>query len=735
MKKNVSNLSVTSFKKGETVSVVTVQKGKEFLDYLVPKDGIVIGSIVKVPLKNKITIGVVWCKGLPEQNSFVKKKIYDVINITPLSSEVREFIFKVSKYNIFSLNTAVRLTINPNLNLELTEKTFFYELGKFKKIKLTPSRDRVIKMISTNYNKKLTSSEIITETGVSKSVLVGLEKLQLIKKTEFNQESIPLPQVTFSKTLTYKQKKIAKNLREKVRAANYSTILLKGVTGSGKTEIYMEAISEAISLNKQVLVLFPEISLSSNFCAILKQRFKKGFAEWHSSIGKKQKRSILKNILNGSLKLVFGARSAVFLPFKNLGLVIVDEEHDTSYKQEEGTHYNGRDMAVLKGYYSRATVILVSATPSIETWVNVKKSKYDHISIKERFGNAILPEINIVDLRNKKLPSNRWISNNIIDKINDRINKNQQSLLFINRRGYSPTLLCRKCYMALKCQTCDSNLNEHKILKSLLCHLCGTKYPYPEKCEFCGNEKEFIPIGPGVERIEEEIVSLFPDAKVKTISSDHFGNIVELQKIFDKIISGKLDIIIGTQIISKGHNFPLLSFVGVIDIDVALQGGDIRAVERTFQLLRQVVGRSGRFNIPGEAIIQTYFPDHEVMHAIRNENDEDFLDLQSNLRKEANVPPFTRMIAVIISGANYKLAFDFARQLTKDIFSLNIKNIEIYGPADAKISKIRNKYRIRILMKVPKNFSKQELLIQIFEKRKCPSFLNLKIDVDPLSFT
>ena len=509
MTKNVLNQNLTSFRKGETVSVITVLKGKQFLDYLVPNSGVVIGSIVKVPIKNKFTIGVVWSKSSNEKNLFVKKRICEVLNITPLCSEVREFILNISKYNIFSLNKAVRLTINPNLNLEVTKKTFFYELGSFKEIKLTSARDRVIKMISANHNKKLTELDIIAETGVSKSVLAGLEKLQLIKKTESSQDNLPLPKITFSKTLTRKQKSISENLIKKVRSKNYSTTLLKGVTGSGKTEIYMEAISEAILLNKQVLVLFPEISLSSNFYKILKKRFENGFAEWHSGIGNSQKRSILKNILNGSLKLVFGARSAVFLPFNNLGLVVVDEEHDTSYKQEEGTLYNGRDMAVLKGYYSKASVILVSATPSIETWVNVKNLKYDYLSIKERFGNANLPVISIVDLRNNELPKNRWVSKEIIEKITNCLHRKQQSLLFINRRGYSPTLLCKKCYEAIKCNSCDCNLYEHKFLKGLLCHLCGTKYPYPDNCQFCGSANEFIQIGPGVERIEEEIVYHF----------------------------------------------------------------------------------------------------------------------------------------------------------------------------------------------------------------------------------
>ena len=333
------------------------------------------------------------------------------------------------------------------------------------------------------------------------------------------------------------------------------------------------------------------------------------------------------------------------------------------------------------------------------------------------------------------MPHNRWISDDIIKKINNRINKNQQSLIFINRRGYSPTLLCKECYRAVKCNTCDFNLNEHKFLNGLLCHLCGTKYSYPEKCDHCGTRNEYIPIGPGVERIQEEISLLVPNAKVQIISSDHLKNMNELKNTFNKIVNGKIDVVIGTQIIAKGHNFPLLSFVGIIDIDVALQGGDIRATEKTFQLLRQVVGRSGRFDVSGEAIIQTYFPDSEVIKAICNEDDMNFLDLQSEIREIANVPPFSRMIAITITGVNHELAFNFSQQLTKDIFLLKIKNIKIYGPADAKISKIRNKYRIRILIKVQKDVMIQSFLRRIIEKRKRPASLNVTIDVDPINFT
>ncbi len=734
MEKKISNLDNQSLKKGESVSVVTVQKGKQFLDYIVSTDGLSVGSIVMVPLKNKIVTGIIWSKSFNKKSLYLKKEIQKVLPFPPLSEEIRNFILKISQYYVLSINTAFRLVINPNLKLEIEEKNFYYELGKLEVTKITPARNRVIQLMIENQGNQLSSSEIILKTGVSKSVLEGLEKLEILKKSILSPKENSNVKINFNKNLTNNQKLISYYLIEKVKSENYSTVLLKGVTGSGKTEIYLEAIYEAIHLNKQVLVLFPEISLSSNFYKILKTRIEGGFAEWHSGIRKKAKRIILKNILNGSLKLVFGARSAVFLPFNNLGLVIVDEEHDTSYKQEEGIHYNARDMAVLKGYYSNATVILVSATPSVETWANVENLKYSYKSIEERYGNAKLPEIKIVNLREEKIPTNRWISNSIIKKIRDCINKGQQSLLFINRRGYAPTLLCKSCYKSVKCKTCDFNLNEHKHFKSLLCHICGKKYDYPKICEFCGQKTQFISVGPGVERIGEEISTFFPNANVQIISSDHFKNIDELQKIFDKIISGEIEIIIGTQIISKGHNFPFLSFVGILDIDIALQGGDLRAAERTFQLLRQVVGRSGRFNISGNAIIQTYFPDNQVINALCKENDEDFLNLQSQLRKIANVPPYSRMVALIISSENYSKAKNFAKQLAKDLLFLNNKNLEIYGPADAKISRIRDKYRIRILIKAQKNFDIQTLLNDVITQRKCPFNLDLTIDVDPFNF-
>ena len=735
-KRKSLNSSKTSFyNEGETVAVVITQKGKEHLNYLVPKGGVILGAIVQVPLRNKIVLGIVWCSVPSSKNSYEMRKISKVLDLPKLNNAIRNFLKKSSEYNIFSLSTALRLCLNPSLNIEKYENEFFYEMGIQKLRRFTPERKRVLAILATNEKKPIGRAELIARSFVSDSVIRNLEEKKVITKVSIaqNNDFVKI-QPSFSKTLSNHQKEISHELCAKVKTQSYSTIMLKGVTGSGKTEVYMDAIAEAISLGRQVLVLFPEISLGTTFYKHLKKRFKFGFAEWHSSISKKEKRKILKCVLKGSLKLVFGARSAVFLPFSNLGLIIVDEEHDTSYKQEEGVRYHGRDMAVLKGFYSDAPVILVSATPSLETWVNVAEMKYASYTLPERFGNASLPQVRLIDMRGNSLEKNHWISEDVTEKIEHCIKKNQQSLLFLNRRGYTPLLMCESCFHILSCESCDAKLTEHKLYKAILCHLCGVRYDFPKTCPSCHNNTRYISIGPGIEKIEEEAKSLFPNARIEMLSSDHYKNSKDLREGFERINSGEIDIIIGTKIISKGHNFPFLSFVGVIDVDLALQGGDIRAAENTFQLLRQVIGRAGRFNTTGEAFIQTYFPEDLVMKTICSENDEEFMNLQSKLRKTAKVPPFGRMIALIFTGSVHEITMYFARKITIEIYSLKQHGVEIFGPADARISKLRKKYRIRVLLKSSKKLPIQTLLRNILEKIKLPRGVNLTIDVDPLNF-
>ena len=727
----------TSFlEEGDTATVVITQRGPEFLDYLVPKGGVTLGAIVHVPVRSKIVLGVVWSIGQFSQTSYRKKEISKIVDLPSLTNDVRNFLQKSSEYNLLPLNMGLRLCLNPNLDLGKAYSNYIYEIGPEKFFRLTSQRKRVLDFLSSQRKNPISKSKLMIESNVSNSVIRDLEKKKIITKISvpINDNFLKI-QATFSTTLSKSQKRVSDDLRSKVKSASYSTTMLKGVTGSGKTEVYMDAIAEAVLLGRQVLVLFPEISLATTFVERLQKRFKFGFAEWHSSISKKEKNKILKSVLDGSLKLVFGARSAVFLPFRDLGLVIVDEEHDSSYKQEEGVRYHGRDMAVLKGFYSEAAVILVSATPSLETWVNVLEKKYEGKTLPERFGNARLPKVSLVDLRANPLERNRWISREIVERISRQIKRKQQSLLFLNRRGYTPVLVCESCFQTLKCRSCDAKLAEHKLFEALLCHLCGARYQSPKMCPSCGNQTNYIPIGPGIEKIAEETRSLFPDARVELLSSDHYVSLQNLKECFKRITNGEIDIIIGTQLISKGHNFPFLSFVGILDVDLAFNGGDFRAAENTFQLLKQVIGRAGRFELPGEACIQTYFPEDQVMKTIcAAAADEKFMEAQKNLREMARVPPFGRMVALIVSSSVHKVAMVFAKKLTKKILPLQEYDVEIYGPADARISKIRKKYRVRILLKAPKVVSIQPLLRNILEKNPPPRAINLTIDVDPINF-
>ncbi len=734
-RKSTHTNETSFFREGETVSVVTLQKGTDFLDYLVPEGGVELGSFVKVPLRNKIILGIVWSKERSTKTTYDKKEISKVLNLPSLTDDVRNFLKRCSEYNIFSLNTALRLCVSPNLNLENSDSESFYEIGIQETKRLTPERKRVLDSLSIIGQAPISKTDLIKVSKVSESVIRNMEKRNIIRKISVERTNdFAKIQPSFSKTLSDSQKHVSDDLRLKVKSESYSTTLLKGVTGSGKTEVYMDAIAEAILLGHQVLVLFPEIGLSTTFAERFQKRFKCGFAEWHSEISVKQKRNILRAVLDGSLKLVFGARSAVFLPFNNLGLIIVDEEHDSSYKQEENIRYHARDMAVLKGSYSQAPVILVSATPSLETWVNALEMKYEGKSLPKRFGNALLPNVTLVDMRQKSSKEHQWLSKEIVKKIECNMKKKQQSLLFLNRRGYSPLIMCKHCFHVLTCRNCDAKLADHKLHQALLCHLCGSRYELPKTCPSCHKNFCHISIGPGIERIEEEIRSIFPTAVIELLSSDHYNESENLKDCFKRIACGKVDIIIGTQMISKGHNFPLLSFVGIIDVDLALKGGDIRAAENTFQLLRQVIGRAGRHEIAGEAYVQTYFPDDTVMKTLCMANDDEFMFFQKKLRELAKVPPFGRMVALIVSGSVRDNSMDYAQRLVKKMFALKKYNVEIYGPADARVSKIRKKFRVRILLKASKFLPIQPLVKNILLDTRPPRGVRVTIDVDPITF-
>ena len=447
-----------------------------------------------------------------------------------------------------------------------------------------------------------------------------------------------------------------------------------------------------------------------------------------------ERRRTWKMVGQGHAQMVVGARSALFLPFQNLGLIVVDEEHDSSYKQEDGVLYNARDMAVLRASLVGGQVVLASATPSLESWANVESGKYKKIDLKSRFGAAKMPDMRAIDMRKETLPGDRWISPSLQKMVEIRIKAGEQSLLFINRRGYAPITICRACGSQVGCDSCDARMVEHRFLKRLMCHQCGATKPVPKVCPSCEAEDRLAVLGPGVERLAEEATALFPGAKVAVLSSDLFGSARALKVQITALASGEVDVIIGTQLVAKGHNFPRLTLVGVIDADLGLQGSDLRAAERTFQLMRQVAGRSGRSDKPGVAVLQTHQPEHPVIRAILGGDEEAFWRTEAREREAAGVPPYGRLVGVVLSSNNEQEAFEVGQAMAQNCMPLTKIGAQVFGPAPAPIARIRGRHRVRLLVKADKSASIQTALTEWKAQFKFPKSLRLSIDIDPQSF-
>ncbi|MEZ5722527.1 MAG: primosomal protein N', partial [Paracoccaceae bacterium] len=495
-----------------------------------------------------------------------------------------------------------------------------------------------------------------------------------------------------------------------------------------------EAVAETLRRGRQALVLLPEIALTAEFLTRVEARFGARPAEWHSGVTMTERRRLWRMAGEGAAPLVVGARSALFLPFRDLGLVVVDEEHDSSYKQEDGVLYSARDMAVLRASLCSARVILASATPSLETWANAEAGKYERVDLAARFGPAVLPELRAIDMRDEDLPANRWISPTLEAHVRDRMAKGEQSLLFLNRRGYAPVTICRACGHQIGCDHCDARMVEHRFLKRLVCHQCGETKPMPEACPSCDAEGKLAPVGPGVERLAEEVKERFPEARIAVLSSDLFGSARALKDQIGLIAQGGADIIIGTQMVAKGHNFPLLTLVGVIDADLGLQGSDLRAAEKTFQLIRQVAGRAGRADKPGLALLQTFQPEHPVIRSILSGDEEGFWRAEADERRAAGVPPFGRLAGIVVSAGSAEAAFDLANALARADKPLRDVGAQLFGPAPAPIAWIRGRHRVRLLVKADKGTPLQPALRAWVGQFTPRGDTRLSVDIDPQSF-
>lgn len=508
--------------------------------------------------------------------------------------------------------------------------------------------------------------------------------------------------------------------------------LLFGITGSGKTEVYFHLIAREIKKGKQVLLILPEIALTQQILDRFETRFGFKSGVWHSSVTKTNKQKILKGIASGSIKIIIGARSSLFLPYKDLSLIIVDEEHDQSYKQESLTHYNARDMAVLRGYLEGFRVLLGSATPSVESYHNCMHGKYQLLHLDHRYQNVLLPTIDIIDMKQEKLPEGRWISQSLKDQVDRALTKSEQVLLFLNRKGYAPVIICKSCGHKVSCRHCSTYLVLHKIKERLECHRCGFYTKIFIKCPECKLEDSFIPCGPGIERLHEEAVELFPKAKIIAISKDNFSNINEANEILHKIEKHEVDIIIGTQIITKGYHFPKLNFVGIIDVDLGFNNCDLKSFEYTFQLLQQVSGRAGR-ETAGRVLLQTYQKSSKIMDYVVNNNYQDFIEYELENRSKGSMPPFSKVALVMTMAAKSDKAHSFAKELL--YLAPKINDLKIWGPAPASLTKLKGKYRYNLLVICSKNIALQQYLTNWIGKIKIPWQINLKIDIDPYNLT
>ncbi|MGA9603379.1 MAG: primosomal protein N', partial [Methyloceanibacter sp.] len=654
-------------------------------DYLVPQGTRVEpGQFVIAPLGPVEYLGVVWSRpegeGPPDIKPEKLRAIIEVIDdVPPLPRVSLDFADWVANYTLSSPGMVLRMMMSAGRAFSPPAPRYGVRLIGAPPSRMTPARARVIEAASNGMI--WVKSSLAEAAGVSTGVIDGLvDSGTLIAEPLPDWHALPLDIGRERAKLTPEQKEAARELLSHTRDG-FTVTLLDGVTGSGKTEVYFEAIAQALARGQQALVLMPEIALTSQFIARCEERFGAKPAEWHSGVPAPQRGRVWRAVAENKAKLVVGARSALFLPFPDLGLIVVDEEHDAGYKQEERVTYQARDMAVVRGSLGHCPVVLSSATPSIESLVNVEQGRYRHIRLGLRYKADGLPAIAAIDMRASPPERGKWLSPVLIDAIAETLERGEQALLFLNRRGYAPVTLCRKCGFKFECPNCSAWLVEHRFRRRLECHHCGKFVPIPEKCPNCQAEESLVACGPGIERIAEEVAALFPDARRVLLSSDLTPNIAELRHTLREIEEREVDIVIGTQLVAKGHHFPGLALVGVVDGDLGLAQADPRAAERTFQLLTQVTGRAGREAIKGRGLIQTYMPEHPVIAALVSGDRDNFLAREIEERRKATMPPFGRLAALLVSASSREAAESYAREVARAAPAA--AKIEVLGPAEA----------------------------------------------------
>lgn len=705
------------------------------LDYKVP-DGMTVepGQVVECPLGPRTVVGIVWeAERLPGTDVPAEKlrNLRGLYPIPPLSASLRRLIEWTADYYVASLASVARMALSSGGALKGPASITEYRLTGGMPERLTPQRQAAMEALE---GEQATIRELAGIAGVSEGVLRGLVNHGVLEPVEvdcdrpYDEARPDFAQVE----LSGQQRDAAETFSAAVRAKKFTPFLLDGVTGSGKTETYFEPVAEALRMGRQVLVLLPEIALTENFLHRFEERFGTAPVLWHSSLKSTERRRAWRAVANGNAQVVVGARSALFLPFANLGLIVVDEAHETSFKQEDGVRYNARDVAVMRAHFERFPIILASATPALESLQMAESGIYAKVDLPSRFGGAQLPQIDIVDLTEEKPPQGMWLAQRLVDGIAERLERGEQSLLFLNRRGYAPLTLCRHCGFRFQCPNCTAWLVEHRFTRRLACHHCGHETPSPAACSECGEPDCLVACGPGVERIADEVAERLPEARVFVATSDTLSSPGRAAEFIGAVEAKEIDVIVGTQLVTKGFHFPELTLVGVVDADLGLEGGDLRAGERTYQQVAQVAGRAGRGSKPGEVLIQTRHPEASVIAALAAGDRDAFYSAETEMRRDAGAPPFGRWASIIVSSEDESEAREAARRIGDT--RPDVPDCMILGPAPAPMALLRGRYRYRLLMNARRSVQLQDIIRQWLGRIDHPPGVRLAVDVDPYSF-
>ena len=721
------------------VRVAVLQHGLGALDYAVPEGmDLAPGDVVVVPLGPREITGVVWdAERLTAKDVPIEKlrPVRGRLEVPPLAEPLRRLIEWVADYYMAPLAAVIRMALSVSSALGGDRSVVEYRPTGVVPARATPQRTQALERLGERQG----SARDLARIGqVSEAVIRGLVSCGALEPVMVAADApLPVPQPGFAvPDLEAGQAAAAQTLVEAVAARAFAPVLLDGVTGSGKTEVYFEAVAEALRQGGQTLVLVPEIALTAPWLSRFEARFGCAPVAWHSDLRSSERRRVWRAVANGEARVLVGARSALFLPFADLRLIVVDEAHETSFKQEEGVHYHARDVAVMRAQLESVPVILATATPAIETRVQVERGRYTRLELPSRFGGATLPDIATIDLRHAPPDRGRWLSPPLLHALRDNLERGEQSLLFLNRRGYAPLTLCRACGERIQCPQCTAWLVEHRLTRRLMCHHCGFTTPPPPACPACGAEGMLVPCGPGVERLAEEVAQVLPDARVALVTSDTIFSPARAAALVAAVENREIDLLIGTQLVTKGYHFPGLTLVGVVDADLGLAGGDLRAGERTFQQIAQVAGRAGRGDKPGRVMLQTHQPEARIMRALVEYDREGFYDAETEQRREVNAPPFGRWAGIVVSGEDESAVAATARTIARAAprDAAAGEEITVLGPAPAPMAMLRGRHRHRLLVQARRSTGLQAALRAWLGRVEIPASVRVTVDVDPYSF-